>query len=92
MNRIAASLIALACWGATSASATETDEVLPPGQTDTEQANLSALIKPSKRTRSQRREAAKDADGTTAPNRFEAETVIKSQYTLEGKTLEVDPD
>lgn len=34
----------------------------------------------------------KDAEGTTAPNRFEAETVIKSRYSLEGKKLEVDPD
>ena len=48
--------------------------------------------KASKRSQGQRREAAKDADGSTAPNRFEAETVIKSRYTLDGKPLEVDPD
>lgn len=36
--------------------------------------------------------ATKDAEGTAAPNRFESETVIKSQYTLDGKLLEVDPD
>lgn len=34
----------------------------------------------------------KDADGSEAPNRFEAETVIKSRYMLEGRKLEVDPD
>jgi len=34
----------------------------------------------------------KEAEGTKAPNRFEAEIVIKSQYTLDGQPLEVDPD
>jgi hypothetical protein len=34
----------------------------------------------------------KETDGTTAPNRFEADTVIKSQYKHEGEQLEVDPD
>ena len=38
------------------------------------------------------REATKDTDGTVALDRFEADTVIKSQYTLDGKPLEVDPD
>jgi hypothetical protein len=34
----------------------------------------------------------KETDGTTAANRFEADTVIKSQYKLNGEQLEVDPD
>lgn len=34
----------------------------------------------------------KETDGTTAANRFQAETVIKSQYKLDGEQLEVDPD
>ena len=34
----------------------------------------------------------KEAEGTQAPNRFEADTVIKSQYKLDGQPLEVDPD
>lgn len=34
----------------------------------------------------------KEAEGTQAPNRFEADTVIKSQYQLDGQPLEVDPD
>lgn len=34
----------------------------------------------------------KETDGSTAPNRFEADTVIKSQYKHEGEQLEVDPD
>ncbi len=36
--------------------------------------------------------AQKDAEGSIAPNRFDADTVIKSKYTLDGKPLEVDPD
>jgi hypothetical protein len=34
----------------------------------------------------------KETEGTEAPNRFEADTVIKSQYQQDGKQLEVDPD
>jgi hypothetical protein len=34
----------------------------------------------------------KETEGTTAPNRFQADTVIKSQYKLDGEQLEVDPD
>jgi bacillopeptidase F (M6 metalloprotease family) len=34
----------------------------------------------------------KETDGTTAANRFKAETVIQSQYKLDGEQLEVDPD
>ena len=34
----------------------------------------------------------KDAEGSIAPNRFQADTVLKSHYSLDGKALEVDPD
>ncbi|MGZ3698992.1 MAG: hypothetical protein ACXWP5_12740 [Bdellovibrionota bacterium] len=34
----------------------------------------------------------KEAEGTEAPNRFKTDTVIKSQYQLNGQSLEVDPD
>jgi len=34
----------------------------------------------------------KEAEGTEAKDRFQADTVIKSQYQLDGETLEVDPD
>jgi hypothetical protein len=34
----------------------------------------------------------KETEGTEAPDRFEADTVIKSQYQFDGKQLEVDPD
>jgi hypothetical protein len=34
----------------------------------------------------------KEAEGSQAPNRFEADTIIKSQYRLDGEPLEVDPD
>jgi hypothetical protein len=33
-----------------------------------------------------------DAEGTEALGRFKADTVIKSQYRLNGEQLEVDPD
>jgi hypothetical protein len=31
-------------------------------------------------------------EGTQAPNRFEATSTLKSNYTLDGQPLEVDPD
>jgi hypothetical protein len=34
----------------------------------------------------------KDTEGTEAPDRFQADTVIKSEYELDGQKLEVDPD
>jgi hypothetical protein len=34
----------------------------------------------------------KETEGTQALDRFEANTVLKSQYELDGKSLEVDPD
>lgn len=35
---------------------------------------------------------AKEAEGSKAPNRFQADVVTKSNYKLNGDTLEVDPD
>jgi hypothetical protein len=45
-----------------------------------------------KKSKGGKRTREKDADGTEAPDRFEADTVIKSQYKLNGQPLEVDPD
>ena len=34
----------------------------------------------------------RENEGTTAPERFEGNTILKSQYFLNGQSLEVDPD
>lgn len=39
-----------------------------------------------------RRKGGKQAEGTQAPNKFEADPVLKSRYQVEGRSLEVDPD
>lgn len=39
-----------------------------------------------------KRPREKEAEGTEAADRFEADTVIKSKYRLNGESLEVDPD
>jgi len=39
-----------------------------------------------------RRKGGRQAEGTEAPNKFEADPVVKSRYMMEGRTLEVDPD
>ncbi|MCM2278801.1 MAG: hypothetical protein NDJ89_12065 [Oligoflexia bacterium] len=45
-------------------------------------------VRPAKGKRSRE----KEAEGTEALDRFEANTVIKSHYQLNGEPLEVDPD
>ena len=44
------------------------------------------------RKRSQGSSRDKDAEGTEAPNRFEADPIIHSHYHQSGQPLEVDPD
>lgn len=39
-----------------------------------------------------RRAVEKEAEGTKAPNRFESDPIIRSEYEHEGNRLEVDPD
>ena len=41
--------------------------------------------------RGKRREQ-KETEGTEAPERFEADTILKSPYSVDGQPLEVDPD
>lgn len=36
--------------------------------------------------------ASKETEGTKARDRFEGNTILKSQYSLDGQPLEVDPD
>lgn len=67
------------------------DEALPPGSGQASEAKASAPTA-SRKPRRSLMPAQKDAEGTEAPNRFQADTVIKSTYKFEGKTLEVDPD
>jgi hypothetical protein len=83
-------LLLSSAWADRSVRANE-DEVLPPGvnASPVPRASVLPLKKTSRRSGDP---ALKEADGSAAPNRFEAETVIKSSYTLDGKPLEVDPD
>lgn len=65
----------------------------PTAQVQTQSQTPVAKIakKPVKKLKGKRiRE--KEAEGTEALNRFEADTVIKSKYKLNGEPLEVDPD
>ncbi len=39
-----------------------------------------------------RRPREKEAEGSEARDRFQADTVLKSKYQLNGEPLEVDPD
>lgn len=39
-----------------------------------------------------KRVEVKETEGTQALDRFEADTILKSQYYLNGQSLEVDPD
>jgi hypothetical protein len=75
-----------------STPATPATPAIPaaPAATDAEESAAAPVIPSAKPKRRGPRE--KEAEGTQAPNRFQADTVIKSQYKLDGQSLEVDPD
>ena len=54
-------------------------------------APVAEAAKSSER-RKRSRQIDRETDGTEALGRFEADTVIKSSYQLNGEPLEVDPD
>ncbi len=56
------------------------------------QTHPSARPQQSQKKKVPRRPVEKDAEGSKAPNRFEADPVIHSDYQHEGQKLEVDPD
>jgi hypothetical protein len=47
---------------------------------------------PKKSVKRGKRAGEKETEGSQAPNRFEADPIIKSKYRLDGQPLEVDPD
>lgn len=49
------------------------------------------LIKAPKPKKGNRREQ-KETEGSEALERFQADTILKSPYTIDGQPLEVDPD
>jgi hypothetical protein len=80
---------------AVPAASTESPPVSSAPAADAEASpDLPSPPKPAtkgKRVRGER--AQKDAtEGTEALGRFEADTVLKSKYQLDGQPLEVDPD
>jgi len=56
-------------------------------QTPTQTPTPKVSKTPRKKFREQ-----KETDGTEAPGRFEGNTILKSEYHLDGQPLEVDPD
>ena len=89
---LGAAILMVASVAGTTLALAFDDEALPPGGSPVQTPELAETPAPSKKTRRNLIPAQKDAEGTEAPNRFHADTVIKSTYKLEGKTLEVDPD
>lgn len=69
------------------AGATEASPTPLPSVTVKESKTKSPLIQ----KRGKRREQ-KETEGTEAPERFEADPILKSPYSIDGQPLEVDPD
>jgi len=84
----AATQATLKSVGASSVESESGDEDAPAPQAPSARVIHSSAVK----SKGGNRAREKDADGTEAPNRFQADTVIKSQYKLNGQPLEVDPD
>lgn len=82
--------------GATSAPAFAEEPVVRPAvpsEMNIQPAPGTAPPPPAKPQKKGRRSGEKaEAEGTEALDRFEADTVIKSKYLLNGESLEVDPD
>ncbi len=57
-----------------------------------EKPSADVAVKPSKNRKKGGKTGDKETEGTQARNRFEADTVIRSKYQLNGEQLEVDPD
>ncbi|MGK5082392.1 hypothetical protein WDW37_03725 [Bdellovibrionota bacterium FG-1] len=92
MKRLAVTLIflimvSMICQA--SACAEESGANLsPPKITESSPGGPQAKRRPSKG----KHPREKEAEGTEARDRFQADTVLKSKYELDGRTLEVDPD
>lgn len=81
-----------------SVASAEEGEVVPPPPAVTAPTapNVSAsdstvVPKTKKKTKAPRFEQ-KENEGTQAKNRFEADSILKSEYRINGQQLEVDPD
>jgi hypothetical protein len=57
-----------------------------------DEAPAEAPAKPAVKKKGTKRASEKETEGTEAADRFQADTVIKSQYRVNGQQLEVDPD
>ncbi len=72
---------------------TPTAQAPAPSEPDSSPENSGAPApKAAVKKRSRQGTREKEAEGTEAPNRFEGDNVIKSQYQRGGQPLEVDPD
>lgn len=69
-----------------------TDAEAPASQVESAESSPSKATAPSAQPKRGKRPGEKETDGSQAPNRFEADTVIKSKYRVDGQPLEVDPD
>ena len=77
------------------ATAKPPTEPAPPIPTSTTKSPLIQIPSgrvPVKTAKRGPRREQKETEGTEAPERFEADTIIKSPYSVDGKPLEVDPD
>ena len=63
-----------------------------PGPTNPTATSESTTIDKSKKKKKAKRVEQKENEGTQAKGRFEADTILKSEYQLNGQPLEVDPD
>ena len=88
-------LILLSTTPPQAACAQDTAAEVPQAESPTEaptEAKAPPAKAPANAKKGRRAREIKEAEGTEALGRFEADTVIKSKYELDGKSLEVDPD
>ena len=76
----------------TAAPVRPSETVAPPPVFAPEAAEKQAATGKPRKSRGGSAAREKETDGTEAYDRFQADTVLKSKYELDGKSLEVDPD
>jgi len=72
----------------TPSASKSSQPVAPPQESTSEEAGADSASTSTRRGR----RATRQAEGSQAPNKFEADPVVHSKYNLKGRPLEVDPD
>jgi hypothetical protein len=91
LGLLGASVSVLGDEGVEQPASSEVSSGSAVSESASESSPLMSKPRPTAGKKGRRREQ-KETEGSQAPGRFQADTIIKSVYTRDGQPLEVDPD